>query len=528
MPGANPLAGAGVTPVAQGRDACNIRWTFYKDSSLDMGRRARSDMPKIFISYRRDDSAGQAGRLFDHLGQHFGDDSVFMDVDTIDLGQDFKPALRAAVDKCDLMLVIIGRDWLDCVDTQSGMRRLDMPDDWVSIEIAEALSRGIPVVPVLVQGAGLPATDRLPAALKSLVDRQATVLSDGQWRAGVADLVRRIEAIPRRKEREAVAEWIARLGLRRLVLTSTAAVAMLAAMAWLAWPTQVEMPDVKGKPLTQARAALEAAGLSLPAGNVREEESLSEPIGTVLSQDPSSGLRVPQGEAVRLSIAKTPPPVDLAKHVKIRDTGPEGTIAALAAVTGIEVAHAKEGRITRLSERYLYEKAKHHDEQAGSEGTWFTAIVYVAEQFGAPPYSMWPYRPNEHSPPRGMSWESLDKAAAAYRTRFHRIPGLDGIYAQLRQGHPVIAGTNVGPEWDTEEAMKTGRIQIAAGEKNRRIDGLAAITIVGFDPASGLLRFANGWGKDWGDKGFGTMNMDTAKAVIEPSSLWAMEPIAAP
>jgi hypothetical protein len=282
---------------------------------------------------------------------------------------------------------------------------------------------------------------------------------------------------------------------------------------------------VKGKPLSQARAALEAAGLSLPDGNVREDESLSEPIGTVLTQDPSSGLRVPKGEAVRLSVAKMPPPVDLSKHVKIRDTGPEGTIAALAAVTGIEVAHAKEGRVTRLSERYLYEKAKRHDEQAGSEGTWFTAIVYVAEQFGAPPYNMWPYKPNEHIPPRGMSWESLDKAAASYRTRFHRIPGLDGIYAQLRQGHPVIAGTNAGPEWATELAMKTGRIQVAAGDRNRRIDGLAAITIVGFDPASGLLRFANGWGEGWGDKGFGTMSMDTAKVVIDPSSLWAMETI---
>ena len=127
-------------------------------------------MATIFISYRRSDSAGQAGRLYDHLGERFGEDNVFMDVDTIDLGHDFKPALREAVGKCDIMLVVIGPDWLDAADPASGARRLENPNDWVATEIAEALTRSIAVIPVLVRGAALPPRERLPTEIRGLMD----------------------------------------------------------------------------------------------------------------------------------------------------------------------------------------------------------------------------------------------------------------------------------------------------------------------------------------------------------------------
>ena len=478
-------------------------------------------MPKIFISYRRDDSGGHAGRLFDHLCEHFGSDNVFMDVDAIDLGQDFKTALQGAVSKCDIMLVVIGREWLDCTDPQAGARRLDDPNDWVRIETAEALRRDIPVVPVLVRGAVLPAADRLPQDVRGLTDRQATSISDNQWRSGVDDLVNRLEAIPRRKERELAETWLARVGLKRLAALAAGTVILLAAIAWLIWPAQVQVPDVRGKLLADARREIEKAGLSLPDTNVREEEELMAMPGRVIGQEPSAGVRISKGERVSLIVAKAPPSVDLSRHVKIRDSGEEGTIAAVATVTAIEVALAQAGYPARLSERYLYEKAKLHDELKGVEGTWMTAVLYVAEQFGVPPYELWPYKPNEHSPPHGVTWEQLDAAAAEYTTQFHRVSRVEDIHEQLRRGRPVIAGVNTGA-WTAEAVAKSGRIA-AGSSREIEADVFGVVTFVGFDPATRLLRFANTWGKGWGDKGFGTMSIDTARTLVEAQAMWAVD-----
>ena len=98
-------------------------------------------MAGIFISYRRDDSAGHAGRLYDRLSDHFGPDQVFMDVDAIKPGQDFVDAVRQAVGGCDGLVAIIGREWLTISDA-TGARRLDDPEDLVRLEIATALGSG--------------------------------------------------------------------------------------------------------------------------------------------------------------------------------------------------------------------------------------------------------------------------------------------------------------------------------------------------------------------------------------------------
>jgi hypothetical protein len=125
---------------------------------------------KIFISYRRDDSAGYTGRVHDRLEREFGRESVFMDVNAIPLGVDFLDAIGYEVAKCDVLLAIIGPRWLDARD-EIGQRRLDNVNDFVRVEIAAALKRDIPVIPILLDGTRVPNADQLPDDLKRLASR---------------------------------------------------------------------------------------------------------------------------------------------------------------------------------------------------------------------------------------------------------------------------------------------------------------------------------------------------------------------
>jgi hypothetical protein len=146
----------------------------------------------IFISYRREDSAGHAGRLFDRLRGHCGKDCVFLDVVGIDAGVDFVDTIDKAVGSCDVLLAVIGREWLTCCDKQN-RRRLDDPNDFIRAEISSALKRNVRVVPVLVEGAEMPPTDALPEELKRLTRRQAVELRDSRWDADVEALIAALE-----------------------------------------------------------------------------------------------------------------------------------------------------------------------------------------------------------------------------------------------------------------------------------------------------------------------------------------------
>lgn len=130
-------------------------------------------MPKIFISYRREDSQYQADRLYEALKQYVIDPKrdIFIDVDNIPVGVDFVDHLESQVAQCDILLAIIGPGWLTAKNAATGMRRLDDPKDFVRIEIAAALLRGIPVAPVLLDGTPFPAEYELPDDLKPLVRR---------------------------------------------------------------------------------------------------------------------------------------------------------------------------------------------------------------------------------------------------------------------------------------------------------------------------------------------------------------------
>lgn len=143
---------------------------------------------KVFISYRRRETAGHAGRLYDRLSEHYGDERVFMDL-RMDPGVDFVTTIEDAVDSCGALLSIIGAQWLTMTD-EHGRRRLDDPDDYARLEVETALTRqDVRVIPVLVQDARMPEPEELPPSLQPLARRHAIELSDERWDYDVGRLL---------------------------------------------------------------------------------------------------------------------------------------------------------------------------------------------------------------------------------------------------------------------------------------------------------------------------------------------------
>jgi len=142
----------------------------------------------IFISYRRDDTEGEAGRLFDDLTRAFGGDAVFMDVAGIGPGTDFRKAIDDNVSSCGVLLAVIGPNWTT-ITGSSGQRRLDDTNDYVRLEIASALVRNVPVIPVLVHDARMPHADQLPDNLKDFAYRNSVEITHARWNSDVQLLV---------------------------------------------------------------------------------------------------------------------------------------------------------------------------------------------------------------------------------------------------------------------------------------------------------------------------------------------------
>ena len=147
---------------------------------------------RIFISYRREDSAYPAGWLFDRLAERFGAERIFKDVDSIELGDDFVEEIEDAVGQTDVLLALIGERWLTVADEQ-GSRRLDDPEDFVRLEIEAALRRKVRVIPILVEGASMPSEEQLPPSLTPLARRQALELSPARFSSDTSRLLAVLE-----------------------------------------------------------------------------------------------------------------------------------------------------------------------------------------------------------------------------------------------------------------------------------------------------------------------------------------------
>jgi hypothetical protein len=272
-----------------------------------MGQNAESSPSRaanIFINYRREDSAGHAGRLFDRLRARFPG-RVFMDIDTIEPGADFVDVIEQAVGKCEVLIVMIGRDWLRIKDA-TGRRRLDNPEDFVRLEVASALARNIRVIPVLVEDASMPRVDDLPPDLARLARRNAIELSDGRWAFDVDRLLQTIEGVLEEKESSApVPEPLdqgQRVPARATVIPrawiALAALVLLSLTGGIGWSLvkreapqeQVSQEMMESIPSTPA-APEEQPQMIAPGGDPTGQGTgaQEEPVATLAEQQPAHG-----------------------------------------------------------------------------------------------------------------------------------------------------------------------------------------------------------------------------------------------
>ena len=261
-------------------------------------------MQGVFISYRRQDSQSAAGRLADDIKEKITDVPVFRDVETIAPGVDFVDAINRALQSCGVLLAVIGPRWLTAADS-AGQRRLDNPDDYTRLEIATALKRGdVRVIPVLVEGAQMPAPGDLPADLQPLARRNAVELSDNRWSYDVSRLAATVcEALGV----EQAASGVRSRQRRGFALAAAALVAV--GLGYLGWrvltPTATEISPLPVAATTPAGASASDAALR-PV-----ERALTPPPNP--APEPGAPAPVPPGATqaepcpVRLSINRNLP-----------------------------------------------------------------------------------------------------------------------------------------------------------------------------------------------------------------------------
>ncbi|MFL6283537.1 MAG: toll/interleukin-1 receptor domain-containing protein [Pyrinomonadaceae bacterium] len=154
---------------------------------VDSRQEGQARFNGVFISYRRNEAAAYARGLYDRLAKHFGREKVFLDLENVGWGEDFVEAITSAAESCAVLIALISREW-----SRSAGGKAEL-DDYVRLEVAKALERKIRVIPILIQGASMPAPKELPEDLAPLVRRNALALSDTRWERDVEDLMKSLE-----------------------------------------------------------------------------------------------------------------------------------------------------------------------------------------------------------------------------------------------------------------------------------------------------------------------------------------------
>ena len=152
-------------------------------------------MPTIVISYRREDTRWIVGRIFDRLVDHYGHDSIFMDIDGVPAGVDYRDEIRSNLQRSNIVLAVIGPQWL-AVQKETGQPRIADETDWVRIEIEAALEKKITVIPVLIDRARLPKPSELPETIREFAYRQAADIDTGvDFQSHIDRLIRAIDQL---------------------------------------------------------------------------------------------------------------------------------------------------------------------------------------------------------------------------------------------------------------------------------------------------------------------------------------------
>src|SRR5581483_7009799 len=219
-------------------------------------------MPAVFISYRREDSSGYAGRLFDIFCTHFGRKNTFMDLDAIHGGDNFAAVIEEKICVTDALVAVIGSHWLTVADDK-GNRRLNNPADFVRLEIGKALRRGIRVIPILVGGATIPHPADLPEDLQPLCQRQAVEIRDAHFHQDVEQLIDVLHNAPR-----SAGFWREKFGSRRIAwLLLPGLIAVVVVLAVLFFRRSTAIPttptlstNVQTNDPTKSKAPVDISG----------------------------------------------------------------------------------------------------------------------------------------------------------------------------------------------------------------------------------------------------------------------------
>ena len=358
-------------------------------------------MSAIFLSYRRDDSSGYAGRLFDNLAERFGRERVFMDIETLEPGMDFVAGIDRAIDSCGAVIAMIGPNWIKAQDAE-GRPRLDNPNDFIRLEITSALTRGVRVIPVLVHNAIMPSEQELPEPLRPLCRLQACEISDNRWEFDVhrlADVLEPLIAEPE-KGPTAAPSPPAVAAPAELTRTNTApgpesdgrpsgwlaaiAAVVLAAGGGAWWLSQSTSTE-------QAAAAVDEPVPSPPHATPRSHTAVTPvpppepPADPALTAEPTNPEPPPRGEPLPPEAPPTPRPDAEAEPLAVpesREPSPEDLrqreIAELIQAAEIDMV---ELRLTRPAQNNAFERLKRVLELDPHNPTAREGLIAISERY---------------------------------------------------------------------------------------------------------------------------------------------------
>jgi hypothetical protein len=287
-------------------------------------------MAGIFISYRRADSDGWAGRLRDALRSRFGD-IVFQDVDNIPDGEIFSDVIDRALEKCDVALVIIGPNWASAID-EEGRRRLDQENDWVRTETSRVLNRKIRVIPVLVGGARMPRPEDLPPDLRSLTHRQAREIRSTTWDSDVSFLAAHIRQI------------VGHPGRRRMWLVGAPSLLVLLGVAVFAGKhyLQPSTPPIAESPSASSSPTGVAPTPAPPVTTQPKPEELGP-----IAESRAPGPTPEAAEPAKAKPAEAPPAKRHVAEEPSMKKGKSGESAKAAAIADAEAPASRTARAPR-------------------------------------------------------------------------------------------------------------------------------------------------------------------------------------